>query len=142
MYKKVSLTHTKHSNDTPRQPCFWIFSLFLVSLSLSLYLTHFLSCSFPFYFSKRVCETKKKEKEKRKKRKKERKRRRNRRKRFCCIYNINKLLVFLTLSLSLHSPLLPTLLSLSLSLCFLRNAASLIYYYKQNKKYFCLIQKP
>ena len=137
MYKKVSLTHTNTQNTQtiPRVNRAFEFSHFF----LSLYLTHFLSCSFPFYFSKRVCETKKKEKEKRKK---ERKRRRNRRKRFCCIYNINKLLVFLTLS-----PLTTTLysslfLSLSLSLCFLRNAASLIYYYKQNKKYFCLIQKP
>ena len=114
MYKKVSLTHTNTQNTQtiPRVNRAFEFSHFF----LSLYLTHFLSCSFPFYFSKRVCETKKKEKEKRKKRKKERKRRRNRRKRFCCIYNINKLLVFLTLSLSL-SPLTTTLYS-SFSLSF------------------------
>ena len=70
MYKKVSLTHTNTQNTQtiPRVNRAFEFSHFF----LSLYLTHFLSCSFPFYFSKRVCETKKKEKEKRKK-KKERK---------------------------------------------------------------------
>ena len=116
MYKKVSLIHTNTQNTQtiPRVNRAFEFSHFF----LSLYLTHFLSCSFPFYFSKRVCETKKKEKEKRKKRKKERKRRRNRRKRFCCIYNINKLLVFLTLSLSTHHYSLLFFLSLFLCVFF------------------------